>query len=783
MKKLGIALLFFLIASMGALAQEKFTISGKIQDASNGEVLIGATVYIPNLETGTTTNEYGFFSITLPQGKYNLQVRYLGYVMQKISVDLTSNQMLDLQLEGESNVITEVEVNAEALDANVSNVEMGVAKLSMETIKKVPALMGEIDVIRSIQMTPGVSTVGEGSGGFNVRGGGVDQNLILLDEAPVYNSSHLFGFFSVFHPDAVKDVKLVKGGIPAQYGGRLSSILDIRMKEGNNKKLSGAGGIGTVFSRFALEGPIAKDKASFIVAGRRSYADMFLKLSSDEELKNNQLHFYDLSAKVNWEINENNRIFLSGYFGKDVFRFGEDFQMNWGNTTATLRWNHLFSDRLFANFTGVFSNYNYELGVPSGTQSFEWKSNIMNYIAKADMSYFINPNSTLNFGVDATYYQISPGKVKPLSDNSIFNPFSLEENRGLELAIYIDQELQVNSKLALQYGLRFSRYNYLGGRTVYEYVGEDGKRKERIHAQKFENNEVVTSYQNLEPRFSARYTLNPTSSLKLSYNRMAQYIHLISNTTAATPTDVWTPSTNNIKPQIADQVALGYFRNFKDNAYEFSVEGFYKTMQNQIDYVDGADLLLNEDLEAELLYGTGRAYGLEFFLKKNTGRFNGWITYTLSKSERKINGLSNNEYYPAKYDRTHNLSVVGMFDLSKRWSFGANFTYLTGVANTFPDARYEYDGLVVPHNSQNTRNNFRVPAYHRLDLSATLHGKDKPNKKFHSEWVFSIYNLYARRNAFSIFFRQNETMPTQTEAVRLSIFGSIVPAVTWNFNF
>jgi hypothetical protein len=770
-----------------AIAQEKFTVSGHIKDAANGEGLIGATVQVQGQAIGAATNEYGFYSLTLPKGNYSLVYTYIGFVAQTKEVVLQSNQKIEIQLVGEQVMMDEVVITATKPDNNVKSMEMGVSKLDIKTIKAIPALFGEVDVVRSIQLLPGVSTVGEGASGFNVRGGGVDHNLILLDEAPVYNSSHLFGFFSVFNPDAVKDIKLVKGGIPAQYGGRLASLLDVRLKEGNSKRFGVSGGVGTIFSRLAIEGPIVKDKGSFIVAGRRSYADIFLKLSSDEGLKNSQLYFYDLTAKANYTINDRNRVFLSAYFGKDNFKFAGDddasFMMNWGNTTGTLRWNHLFNDRLFSNVSAIYSDYNYSLGVPKGSQAFEWVSRIINYNAKADFTYYLNSNNTITFGGGALLYRFHPGEWKPLTENSIFTNITVPHKQAVEYAAYIDNEQSFGPKFSMQYGLRYSAYNYLGSQTVYDYEGTTGERKTPVNPREYDRRQSIKLYNNLEPRFSLRYSLNEQSSIKASYNRMAQYVHLISNSTAASPLDVWSPTTNNIKPEIADQVAVGYFRNFKDNMFETSVEAFYKTMTNQIDYINGADLLLNEQLEADLLYGKGRAYGVELYVKKNVGRLNGWVSYTLSRSERQIDGLNNNKYYPNKYDKTHILSVVGIYQLSRRLSFSSNFSYSTGVATTFPNGRYEWNGLTVPHNTDNSRNNYRVPAYNRLDIGATLDNKKKPGQRFEGQWVFSIYNVYSRRNPFTVYFRQNEDNPNKTEAVRLSIFGSLIPSVAYNFKF
>ena len=781
---------FFSLFVSAVSAQNSFTVNGYVKDAANGEGMIGAVVYVQEKPAaGVSSNAYGFYSLTLPKGSYTLVFSYVGYTTQTMLVELTANKTADIQFSEEQNQLQEVVVTETNPRSNVQSNQMSVNKLDIRTIKSMPALLGEVDVVRSIQLLPGVSTVGEGASGFNVRGGGVDQNLILQDEAIVYNSSHLLGFFSVFNPDAVKDVKLLKGGIPAQYGGRLSSILDVRLKEGNVKKFAATGGIGTVSSRLTLEAPIIKDKSSFIIAARRTYADLFLKLSSDEALNQNKLYFYDLSAKWNYKINPNNTVFASGYFGKDVFDFSDRFRLNWGSLTGTLRWNHVFTPKLFSNFTATYSNYNYLLGVPSGTQSFEWTSNIQNANAKVDFTYYPNAGHTFNFGASAIRYWLRPGQWKPLTDNSIFTNFALDGQDAVEYGAYMDHEQNFGSRVTLQYGLRLSLFDYRGPHSVYEYTGELEDRKKPVNERIFGKQSIV-AYPNLEPRAALKYGLDNNSSLKLSYNRMAQYIHLISNTTAANPLDIWQPSTTNIKPEIADQVALGYFRNLKDDRFETSVEVYYKNMTNQIDYVNGAQTLLNPDLEGDLLYGNGRAYGVEFFVKKNTGKLTGWVSYTLSRTERQIDGINNNEWYAAKYDRTHNLSVVGIYELNKKWSFSANFSYLTGTTTTFPNSRYSYDGLIVPHNSDNSRNNFRVPAYHRLDLSATLRPKRNENHRWKGEWVFTVYNAYARRNPFTIYFRQklqgegiNAISTSQTEAVRLSVFGTLIPAVTYNFNF
>jgi len=777
-------LTLFCVISSPLLAEEKLTISGYIKDKANGEGMIGASVYVREAQAGTVTNAYGFYSLTLPRGNYTLLFRSLGYNDYETTLNLSDNVRLDVELAEETLQMEEVVVSAERVDQNVTSMEMSVSKLDVKTLKRMPAFLGEVDVIRSILLLPGVSTVGEGASGFNVRGGGVDQNLILLDESPVYNSSHLFGFFSVFNPDAVKDVKLMKGGIPAQYGGRLSSLLDVRMKEGNYKEFGGTAGIGTVSSRVAVEGPIVKEKGSFIVAGRRSYADLFLKLSPDTALRQNQAFFYDFSAKANYKFNEKNTLFLSGYWGRDKFIFQDIFEMGWGNRTGTIRWNHLFSERLFANFTGIVSDYDYLLGSDLGTFKFTWESSIVNVSPKVDLSYFISTNHTLNFGASTIFYTFDPGKITT-KENSVVNNIYVEKHKADEYAAYVDHEWKISPRLSTQYGVRLSAFAYKGPRDVYTYLeGALGEARDKDKTITYAKGEYIKVFPNLEPRISFNYSIDTESSLKLSYNRMVQYVHLISNTTASSPLDVWWPSTNNTAPEYADQIALGYFKNFNDNTYETSVEVYYKEMRNQLDYINGADLLLNPYLEGQLLYnGLGRSYGSEFYVKKNKGNLTGWVSYTLSKTERKFEALNKGEWYNAKYDKTHNLAVVGIYEINPRWAVSTNFTYSTGVVTTFPNGGYEFEGVKIPHNTEDKRNNYRVPAYHRLDLGATLTPRKNEGRSWQSNWVFSVYNVYARKNAFSIYFRESEEVPNKTEAVRLAILGTFVPAVTYNITF
>lgn len=785
-------LCLFVIPSL--FAQTKHTISGYVKDGSNGEVLIGAAVFVEPIKVGKTTNEYGFFSITIPEGDYTISFAYLGFKTQSRSISLNANLKLNIELKEDVKQADEVVITAVKEDANVKALEMSVAKMDIKTINKIPPLFGEVDVVRSIQLLPGVTTIGEGASGFNVRGGAIDQNLILLDEAPVYNSSHLFGFFSVFNPDAVKDVKLIKGGIPAHYGGRLSSILDIRMKEGNNKKYEFNGGIGLLSSRFSVEGPLDSNRSSFILAGRRTYFDLFFPLSSDDGLKNAIAYFYDLTAKVNYRLDEKNTIFLSGYFGRDKFGFGSAFGFEWGNATTTLRWNHIFGDKLFFNLTSFYSNYDYGLNISADDDGFFWKSNIQNFSIKPELTYFLNQNNTLTFGGQALYYNFLPGQTTIKSrGESIIN--SLDRKFALESGIYLSNEQQISNRLSFQYGLRYSLFQNMGAGTKL-ILGDTtpGFKRPVREVQNVASGSNLSVNGNWEPRFSMKYEINENASLKASYNRMAQYLHLLSNTQASVPLDVWTPTSNNIKPQLADQVALGYFRNLKDNVFEFSAEVYYKEMQNQIDYIDGAELLLNKTLEAELLTGKGRAYGLELYLKKKKGRMTGWVSYTLARTERQVLGINEAQWYPSRFDKLHNLYVVGMYQINERWNVSGNFIFSSGTPGTFPTNRIEYQGYVIPHNAENKRNNYRIPDYNRLDLSANYEPVANLNRKWKTSWTFAVYNVYGRRNPFGVFFQQKAPpespspaervfQSTNTEAVRFAVLGIPVPSVTFNFTF
>ncbi|MCE6988905.1 carboxypeptidase-like regulatory domain-containing protein [Dyadobacter sp. CY323] len=781
----SIVLLFCL--SLPVLGQNRHTVSGFVKDNANGEGLIGVSVYVREAATGVVTNSYGFYSLTLPEGDYNLVFTYIGYQKTIKSLALDSDKTISIEMTDESNELEEVTISTAKEDENVRGIEMSVNKVEMKTIRKMPALLGEVDLIRSIQLLPGVTTVGEGASGFNVRGGDISQNLVLLDEAPVYNSSHLFGFFSVFNPDAVKDVKLIKGGIPAQYGGRISSILDVRMKEGNAKKREINGGIGTIFSRLTYEQPFAKSKGSFIVAGRRSYIDVLAKPFLNSDLKDSKFYFYDLTAKVNYQLGNKDTFYASGYFGKDVFG-GGDFGFGWGNATATARWNHIFSNKLFMNLTGYYSNYDYSLGQntnkPDAKDKFDWKSKIISSSIKPDFTYYITPNNQLTFGGQYIYYDSRPGKAIAVSEGENTD-ISLEPRYADESALYIGNEQKLTDNISLQYGIRYSYFRSLGPGTEYEYRQiANGQRKEPVFpGTTYKKGDKIKSYGNWEPRASVNVGINSTTSIKASYNRTAQYLHLLSNTAASSPLDVWTLSSLNIQPEKADQVALGWFQNFKNNTYEASVEVYYKKLYNQIDYVPGSDLLLNQFVAGDLLFGKGRAYGAEFYLKKNKGKLTGWVSYTLSKTERNVETINNNDWFPARFDKPHNFTSVAIYELKKRLSLSANFTIASGTPATFPTNRYEWGGWPIGNNYKGARNNNRIPAYHRLDLAATLKAKRKLFKTGEGEWVFSVYNVYNRRNPFSVYTRANEDTPLKTEAVRYAVIGNFIPAITYNFKF
>lgn len=765
-KKIIIIIQFLTIGIISVNAQS-YTISGSLTDDTNGEDLIGVTIVEDGTYTGTTTNAYGFYSLTLKEGKRKIKFSYMGFESYYYDIDLTSDKTLDIKLKPTITQLEAVTITAKRDNDNIRSSQMSVAKMEVKDLEKVPVLMGEKDILKSIQLLPGISTVSEGSSGFSVRGGSIDQNLILLDEAPLYSASHLMGFFSVFNSDALKNVSVYKGGIPANYGGRVSSVLDISIKEGNNQKFSGLGGIGLISSRFTFEGPIIQDKMSFIVSARRSYMDLAAK--SIGLMKNSMdLFFYDINAKINYKINDNNRIFLSGYFGKDVFGF-EDMGMKWGNTTATVRWNHLFSNKLFSNTTFIYSNYDYGFNLMEDT---EMNSGIEDLGLKQDYSWFLNPNNTLKFGFNITKHVFEPGEL--LSGENESYDIVLDQTNAIESGIYISNKQKIGGRFSTEYGLRISMYNQIGEGWANTY-NDNNVKTDSIY---YGKDEVMETYWDIEPRLSLSYMLNESSSVKASYNRMAQYVHLLSNSTSGQPTDTWMSSSNNVKPKSVSQFALGYFKNFKNNEYEFSVETYYKLIDNATDYKDGTSVLLNEDVESYILCGEGRSYGLEFYLKKKYGRFNGWISYTLSHSENKFDKINNGDWYNTKYDKTHDVSIVLNYELSKRLSISAAWVYYTGNAVTFPSGQYQYDNQSWSYYTE--RNGYRMPDNHRLDLNLHLDGKK--DKKFQTSWDFSLYNAYDRLNAYTITFQESETIQGANEAVKLSLFG-IVPSVSWNFKF
>jgi len=789
-------LILSLCFSSFSWGQQKFTLSGTISENSSNETLIGVTVAIPELNTGVTTNEYGFYSITLPEGSYTVLINYLGFKDKFQKINLNENKRIDYRLEEEAEQLEEVIVTENVEKMDIRKPQMSVNALSVGTIKKIPVILGEADVIKSILLLPGVTNAGEGASGFNVRGGGADQNLILLDEAIIFNSSHLFGFFSVFNPDAIKDIKLYKGGIPARYGGRVSSVLDIFQKEGNSKEFKMNGGIGAVASRLLVEGPIKKDKAAFLIGGRASYAHLFLPLFDVD----NTAYFYDLNTKLNYRVNDKNNIFLSGYFGRDVFGINDSFVNTYGNAVGNFRWNHLFSEKLFSNLSLIYSDYYY--GLKLDFVGFNWNSGIRNFNVKYDLKHYANDKLQVNYGLNNIYYQFNPGKIEPSNSESGILEEQLIQKYANEFAAYVDIEHRVTDNLSLGYGLRFSQFIRLGQDELNVYSNDNPvdydpllliyKEAEPIDVVNPGRGTNLSTFNNLEPRASLSYTINESSSIKASFTRLAQYLHLLSNTSSPTPLDVWTPSGPFTKPQLLDQYAFGYFKNIKDGAYSAESEVFYKKVQNRIDYIDGANLIANNAIEQVILNGEARAYGLEFLLRKNEGKLQGWLAYTLSKSEQRTpgreltneNGRSNSEtginfgnWYNTPYDKTHDISMFLSYDVNDKWSFSSNFTYQTGQPTNYPVGQFEFQGLTIPYYGQ--RNTQRLPAYNRLDISATLTPKKNNRRKINGEWVFSLYNVYNRKNTASINFRRNDDTGAN-EAVRTSIFG-IVPAVTYNF--
>lgn len=792
MRLKSLLLLCSILFSISTISQEKITVSGTVYDFATNETLIGVTIYFPELNIGTTTNEYGFYSISVPKGSYKVQVSYLGYNSILETINFQQKVTKDFKLKEETENLEEIVIQSDIEKLNVRTPQMSVNKLSAASIKKIPVVLGEADVIKSLILLPGVTSAGEGASGFNVRGGAADQNLILLDEAIVFNSSHLFGFFSVFNPDVIKDVKLYKGGIPAKFGGRLSSVLDIYQKEGNSNNFKVTGGIGLVSSRLLAEGPIEKGKSSFLIGGRASYAHLFLPLFDND----NSAYFYDLNSKINYRFNDKNNVFLSTYFGKDVFGINESFVNEYGNTAVNLRWNHLFSDKLFSNLSLIYSDYFY--GLILDFVGFEWDSGITNFNLKYDFKHYLNNQFTLSYGINNIYSRFNPGEIIPNREDSGIQPEKLTNKYANEFAAYFDSEHRISDNFTMQYGIRFSNFTRLGQdqQNIYEnnqavIYNEEFQRYESavaIGTESFSRSDVLASFNNFEPRISASYLFNDETSIKLSYNRMAQYLHLLSNTASPTPLDVWAPSGEFIRPQLLDQFAVGYFKSINNGAYTLEVETFYKDIQNRIDYINGANLVANNEIETVILNGQARAYGLEVLVKKNEGNFNGWLAYTLSRSEQQTlgrtpnePGINQGEWYSSPFDKTHDLSLNGSYKINEKWSINANFLYQTGQPTNYPVGQYVVQNINVPIFDDDRRNADRLPAFHRLDISATLIPSKNKNREWQGEWVFGLYNVYGRMNAASINFRQNrETL--RNEAIQTSIFG-LVPSVTYNFKF
>jgi len=754
-------------------SKQSFSLYGTIKSQKSGETVIGATVSILSTKIGATSNEYGFYSISLPRGEYTLLVSAVSMHSREQQVLLEGNTQLDVTLEEEIKDLAPVVVTSGTGGRSLASPQMSLERLNVKEINKIPVIFGERDILKTMQLLPGVKSAGDGNSGFYVRGGAADQNLILLDEAPVYNATHLLGFFSTFNSDAIKNVSLYKGGMPAQYGGRLSSVVDIKMNDGNQQDFGMSGGIGLIASRLNIEGPIQKGKSSFLLSARRTYADVFLKLFGDSSIKQTKLYFYDLNAKANFIFGKKDRIFLSGYFGRDMLKNEDVAGIDWGNATATIRWNHIFNTRLFSNTSFIFSNYDYNIDIGNESTDYRIRSRIKDWNLKQELQWYINPGNTVTMGANVVYHTIKPGEIS-VTGNTGSVEQGLPDRYSLDNAIYASNTWKINDRWNLAYGLRISIFSILGEGDYYT-LNSEGKVIDTTH---YEQGEIVKTYANVEPRMAVSFILNNTSSLKLSYTRNTQNLHLVSNSTSSSPTDKWVASTNIIKPEIADQVAIGYYKNLGNAIYELNVEAYYKAMQNQIDYRNGAQVFTNQAIETQLLYGIGRAYGIEWQLKKKEGRFNGWISYTLSKTERKIDGINNNLWYNARQDRTHDIAIVGIYQLNQKWTLSANWVFYTGDAVTYPAGKYTLDNEVYFQYSE--RNGYRMPAYHRLDLGATR--QLKKGKRFSSDLNFSLFNAYGRANAYAISFREAEDDPNKTEAVKTSLF-NFVPSITYNFKF
>jgi hypothetical protein len=799
MLKLKLTFFFVLISFVSFL--QNSTLSGSIKDSETGELLIGASVFVEKLKQGISSNLYGFYSLTIPNGNYTVKVSFVGYREVVKKIEINESQKLNIELVPTDVFIPIVTIEGENEDGNTRDTDMSKVELDVEQLKTLPAFMGEVDILKSIQLLPGVQSSGEGNTGFYVRGGGPDQNLIMLDEAVVYNAAHLFGFFSVFNADAIKNVNLVKGGMPANYGGRLSSVLDISMKDGNAKKFQADGGIGVIASRLTLQGPIQKNKSSFIVSGRRTYiselAQPFIK--DDSPVKGSGYYFYDFNAKLNYEISDKDRLYLSGYFGKDVFTYvqaesGFTVNIPWGNATAALRWNHLFSDKLFLNTTAIYSSYDFQFEGRQEDFSFGLYSGIRDWNLKADFSYYPNPKHTIKFGTNYTYHTFIPNNVTATQGDTEFDLGGAVRLYANEGALYFLDDVELTSLLKMNIGFRLSSFQHIGPFTRYIKDNNDNI----IETIEYTGKKALKTYVRPEPRVTGRLILDENSSFKFGSTLNYQYMHLVSVGGNSLPTNLWIPSTDVIKPQQAIQFNMGYFRNFKNNMFETSVEVYYKDLQNLIEFKDGADPSdgVNDNIDNQVTFGDGYSYGAELFIKKNKGKLTGWIGYTWSKTFRQFDELNNGNKYPAKFDRRHDLSITGAYRLNERWVFGAVFVYATGNSITLPASKYFVEGDLLVEYAD--RNSYRMAPYHRADISATWYGKkykefknietgemEQVPKKFTSNWNFSVFNLYNRKNPYFIYFDNTGNLTQGTldvAAIQVSLF-PVLPSVTWNFSF
>ena len=768
--------------------RKQFTLNGKVTDALSGEELIGVGILVKGTSTGVTSNFYGFYSLTLPKGNYKLLISYLGYKVEELNININEDKRIDFSLKQINFQLDEILVTDKDSeeDINIRGLQTGTFSLTKNIAKQMPSFLGETDPIKALHLLPGVQSGTEGSTGLFVRGGGADQNLILIDEAPVMNPSHFFNFFSIFNTDILKEIDFSKGAMPAMYGTRLSSVLDVRMREGNYHDFGISGSIGSLSTKLTAEGPIKKGKSSFIVSGRRTYADLFVKAVPNNSLNANALYFYDFNIKLDAKLSKKNNISLSSYVGRDRFGFSDIYNVTWGNQTISFRWNSILSEKLFLNST-IYGSYFRTRSNVALQEEFAYSSryNVRQYGIKQNMSWYIDPNHQFDFGYDVNRQRFFFGEVTPLTESSLITPRVISPSYTRELAGYVSYQQEIANKLAIVLGIRYSQYDNTGPGVLYIYdtdnvVSETTTVDNIIDTVHYERKERFNTFSGFEPRVSLRYFLSPHSSIKLAYHRTRQYVNLLSNTNVPSPVDMWAPVNTYIDPQIGDQFSAGYFRNFLNNTYEFSLEGYHKLMRNQIDFKPLANLLLNDHLETEILKGNARAYGLELFFRKKKGQFTGWISYTLSKAKRDISGINNDNPYPTSYDRRHNISIVTNYKLNKHIDISANWIFSSGLAYSFPVGKYEKDQFIVPYYT--SRNGFRLPPVHRLDVSATFYRKMSANKKNESSFNFSIYNLYSRKNTYAYIFRQNEDDRTKTEAVKLYLF-TILPSFTYNFKF